>query len=47
MHKTTLLTAAGLLLAGPVRTLAQTIDPNVGNTDLPFTRNIRPGPARP
>ncbi len=42
MRKTTLLTAAGLLLAGPARILAQTIDPNVGNADSPFTRNIRP-----
>ncbi|GGF13485.1 transporter [Hymenobacter cavernae] len=43
MHKTTtLLTAAGLLLAGPVCTLAQTIDPNVDNTETPFIQNIRP-----
>ncbi|MBD2715067.1 transporter [Microvirga sp. STR05] len=42
MRKTTLLTAAGLLLAGPACTLAQTIDPNVNNTDTPFIRNIRP-----
>ncbi|QNH60876.1 transporter [Hymenobacter sediminicola] len=42
MRKTTLLTAAGLLLAGPACTLAQTIDPNVNNTNTPFIRNIRP-----
>jgi hypothetical protein len=42
MRKTTLLTAAGLLLAGSARTLAQTIDPSVDNADTPFIRNIRP-----
>jgi len=39
---TTLLTAAVLSLARPVRTLAQTVDPNVGNTETPFIQNIRP-----
>lgn len=42
MRKTTLLTATGLLLAGPARTLAQTTDPNVDNAETPFVRNIRP-----
>lgn len=42
MRKTILLTAAGLLLVGPACTLAQTVDPNVNNTDTPFIRNIRP-----
>jgi hypothetical protein len=42
LKTTTLLTAAGLLLAGPVRTLAQTVDPNVDNEDTPFIQNIRP-----
>ncbi|WP_324671124.1 transporter [Hymenobacter sp. GOD-10R] len=39
---TTLLTAAVLVMAAPVCTLAQTVDPNVGNTDTPFIQNIRP-----
>lgn len=42
MRTTTLLTTAGLLLAGPARILAQTTDPNIGNADTPFIRNIRP-----
>lgn len=42
MRKTTLLTVAGLLLAGSARTLAQTVDPNVDNAATPFIRNIRP-----
>ncbi|MCB2379134.1 transporter [Hymenobacter sp. BT635] len=42
MRKTTLLTTAGLLLGGVARTLAQTTDPNFGNENTPFVRNIRP-----
>ncbi|TGE29096.1 transporter [Hymenobacter metallicola] len=42
MRKTTLLTTAGLLLVGSARTLAQTTDPNLGNENTPFVRNIRP-----
>ncbi|WP_187316072.1 transporter [Hymenobacter puniceus] len=42
MRMTTLLTVGGLLLAAPACTLAQTIDPSVGNADTPFIRNIRP-----
>ncbi|MBC6989127.1 transporter [Hymenobacter sp. BT491] len=42
MRKTTLLTAAGLMLAGPARTLAQTVDKEIGNADTPFAHNIRP-----
>ena len=42
MRIPTLLTAAGFLLAGPARTLAQTVGPNVDNADTPFIRNIRP-----
>ena len=42
MQKTILLTAGALLLAGPARTLAQTTDPETGNQDSPFVRQIRP-----
>ncbi|SNC65817.1 Putative MetA-pathway of phenol degradation [Hymenobacter gelipurpurascens] len=42
MRKTILLTAAGLLLAGAARTLAQTTDPQLENGDSPFVRLIRP-----
>ncbi|TGE24900.1 transporter [Hymenobacter aquaticus] len=42
MRKTTLLTTAALLLGSAARTLAQTTDPNDGNENTPFVRNIRP-----
>ncbi|OUJ72646.1 transporter [Hymenobacter crusticola] len=41
-NTTTLLISAGLLLARPISTLAQTTDPNVDNADTPFIQNIRP-----
>lgn len=42
MRKTTLLTAAALLLAGSARTLAQTADADPTNEESPFVRLIRP-----
>ncbi|TGE08585.1 transporter [Hymenobacter fodinae] len=42
MRKTILLTAAGLMLAGSARTLAQTTDYRLDNGESPFVRLIRP-----